>query len=164
MICTTKTNDISNDKLIDLHINNLNNIQKIISRLSSIGYTLLTIAITICSITIPLIFTLKISITIKAIISISSFINLFCLFVSHLINLKNERIWKHIYNNIIAIDILSIKSMNKCKEILFIDFNKEKVKRKKEINIFNSLKSWLTISWVPILIFNLISIGLIYIK
>lgn len=90
MIYTIAKNNF-NDKLIDVHINNLNNIQKIISRLSNIGYTLLSLSLTIMSIILPLVYTLNIALKIRIILTVTLLVISVLFFVSHLINLRNEK-------------------------------------------------------------------------
>lgn len=123
----TSNYQISYDKLVDVHINNLNNIQSIIHRISNIGYTLFTICITICSIIFPLIYTLNINLVIRIGLTIALLILIISLFISHLINLKNEKIFRYIYLEKAKLDINNINNKNKIKEILFFDFKEIKV-------------------------------------
>lgn len=156
----TSNSQISYDKLVDVHINNLNNIQSIIHRISNIGYTLFTICITICSIIFPLIYTLNINLVIRIGLTIALLILIISLFISHLINLKNEKIFRYIYLEKAKLDINNINNENKIKEILFFDF--KEIKDKKNITILLSFKSWLTISWMPLFILNFVTLCLVF--
>lgn len=156
----TSNSQISYDKLVDVHINNLNNIQSIIHRISNIGYTLFTICITICSIIFPLIYTLNINLVIRIGLTIALLILIISLFISHLINLKNEKIFRYIYLEKTKLDINNINDKNKIKEILFLDF--KEIKDKKNITILLSFKSWLTISWMPLFILNFVTLCLVF--
>ncbi|EGZ31300.1 hypothetical protein GUU_02673, partial [Malacoplasma iowae 695] len=75
------------DKIIDIHINNLNNLQNTIKRLSNIGYTLIAISTSIISIFVPLIFSLNLIKNSKIIMSYTLFLIIVCLFFSNLVNL-----------------------------------------------------------------------------
>ncbi|MGL4183983.1 MAG: hypothetical protein ACRCRP_02500 [Metamycoplasmataceae bacterium] len=148
------------DKLADVHINNLNNIQKIISRLSNIGYTLLSLAVTISSITFSLIFSLNTSILIRLILTITLLVIIFSLFISHLVNLKDEKLWRLIYTNKTKLNLEELKSENKTQEILFIDFLQ--FKKNKSISIISCFKSWLTIVWSTLFLLAIVSMIVIF--
>lgn len=151
----------TSDNLVDLHINNLNNIQKIISRISNIGHLILTMTISISSILFPLIYAIETSIINKLLLGISSLIILICLFISHLVNLKNERLWRIVYESKAAIDIFSIKKNNKSKEIVYINF--DELKNKNSIKLISLLKSWNSLIWVSFFVLNFVTIGVIFI-
>ncbi|MGL5358065.1 MAG: hypothetical protein ACRC9U_03365 [Metamycoplasmataceae bacterium] len=156
----TYTKNLAADKLVDVHINNLNNIQKIISRISNIGYTLLSLAVTISSIMFSLIFSLNVSSQIRLILTFTLFIIIFSLFISHLVNLKNEKLWRSIYTNKTKLNLEELKSENKIQEILFIDF--AQFKKNKSISIISCLKSWLTIVWSTLFLLVIVSIIVIF--
>ncbi|MGL5521895.1 MAG: hypothetical protein ACRDAW_01330 [Metamycoplasmataceae bacterium] len=157
MTCIT---NLAFDKLVDVHINNLNNIQKIISRLSNIGYTLLSLAITISSIMFSLIFSLNTSIQIRLILTITLLVIIFSLFISHLVNLKNEKLWILLYTNKSKLNLEELKSENKIQEILFIDFTQFKIN--KSISIISCLRSLLTIVWSSLFLLDIVSIIVIF--
>lgn len=118
------------DKLIDVHINNLNNIQKIISRLSNICYIILSLSLTIMSIILPLVYTLNIALKIRIILTVTLLVISVLFFVSHLINLRNEKIWRWIYDEKCNLDLNNLESQNKIKEILLLDFDKIKLDKR----------------------------------
>lgn len=150
------------DKLIDLHINNLNNIQSIITRMSNIGYTLIVLALSLTSIFIPLIFSLNISNIARMFLSICLSIILISLFISHLVNLKNEKLWRSIYNYKTKINLDKLNNNeNKYEYILSIDFTK--YKNDSNLKIVHSIKSWMSFVWLPLILFSLIIIGLVFI-
>ncbi len=142
MIYTMATNN-SNDELIDVHINNLNNIQKIISRLSNIGYKILRLQLIIISITLPIVYTFNIALKIRIILTVTLLVISVLFFVSHLINLRNEKIWRWIYDKKCNLDLNNLESQNKIKQILSIDF--EETKAYKRVPIIKCLQSWLSI-------------------
>lgn len=151
-----------NNKLIDLHINNLNNIQSIITKISNIGYILIGLALSFSSIFFSLIFSLNISIIARMFLSICLSIILISLFISHLVNLKNEKLWRIIYNTKAKINLDNLSnSENKYEEILSIDF--EKYKNDSKLKIINSIKSWMSFVWIPLIFFSLIIIGLVFV-
>lgn len=153
---------IMNNKLIELHINNLNNIQSIITRMSNIGYILIGLALSLASIFVPLIFSLNISNITRMFLSICLSIILISLFISHLVNLKNEKLWRSIYNTKTKINLDNLNNIqNKYEEILSIDFSK--YKNNSNLKIIHSIKSWMSFVWLPIILFSLIIIGLVFI-
>ncbi|MGL5438350.1 MAG: hypothetical protein ACRDA7_01295 [Metamycoplasmataceae bacterium] len=156
----TYTTNLVFNKLVDVHINNLNNIQKIISRLSNIGYTLISLAITISSIMFSLIFSLNTSIQIRLILTITLLVIIFSLFISHLVNLKNEKLWILLYTNKSKLNLEELKSENKIQEILFIDFAQFKIN--KSISIISCLRSLLTIVWSSLFLLVIVSIIVIF--
>lgn len=159
---TYTTKKIDYNKLIDLHINNLNNIQLIITRMSNIGYTLIGLALSLTSIFIPLIFSLNISNIARMFLSICLSIILISLFISHLVNLKNEKLWRNIYNTKTKINLDNLNnSENKYEEILSIDFSK--YKNNLNLKIIHSIKSWMSFVWLPLILFSLIIIGLVFV-
>lgn len=147
-------------KIIDVHISNLNNIQKIISRLSNIGISIFSLAITIFSIFIPLIYSLNTTIKIRTILTISLLLITICFFIAHLVNLKNEKLWRLIYSDKTKINVLTLKSNNQIYEILKIDF--EKYKKDKSIKLFTVIKSWWSICWFIMITFALITMVIIF--
>lgn len=160
MTCTTKKIDYN--KLIDLHINNLNNIQLIITRMSNIGYTLIGLALSSTSIFILLIFSLNISNIARMFLSICLSIILISLFISHLVNLKNEKLWRSIYNSKTKINLDKLNNNeNKYEYILSIDFTK--YKNDPNLKTVHSIKSWMSFVWLPLILFSLIIIGLVFI-
>lgn len=159
---TYTTKKINDDKLIDLHINNLNNIQLIITRMSNIGYTLIGLALSLASIFVPLIFSLNISNIARMFLSICLSIILISLFISHLVNLKNEKLWRSIYNSKTKINLDNLNnSKNKYNEILSIDF--AKYKNDSNLKVIHSIKSWMSFVWLPLILFSLIIIGLVFV-
>lgn len=160
---TYTTKKIDDDKLIELHINNLNNIQSIITIMSNIGYTLIGLALSLASIFVPLIFSLNISNIARMFLSICLSIILISLFISHLVNLKNEKLWRSIYNSKtkINLDNLINNSKNKYHEILSIDF--AKYKNDSNLKVIHSIKSWMSFVWLPLILFSLIIIGLVFV-
>lgn len=153
---------IMKDKLIDLHINNLNNIQSIITRMSNIGYILIGLALSLTSIFIPLIFSLNISNIPRMFLSICLSIILISLFISHLVNLKNEKLWRSIYNSKTKINLDNLNdNENKYEYILSIDFTE--YKNNSNLKIVHSIKSWMSFVWLPLILFSLIIIGLVFI-
>ncbi|WPL35758.1 hypothetical protein [Malacoplasma iowae] len=104
------------DKIIDIHINNLNNLQNTIKRLSNIGYTLIAISTSIISIFVPLIFSLNLIKNSKIIMSYTLFLIIVCLFFSNLVNLRNERMFVFIYNQKSKIDIFYHLTFNLLKK------------------------------------------------
>lgn len=159
MICTMKQNYFD-DKLIDVHINNLNNIQKIISRLSNIGYTLLSLSLTIMSIILPLVYTLNIALKIRIILTVTLLVISVLFFVSHLINLRNEKIWRWIYREKCNLDLNNLESQNKIKQILCNDF--DKIKADKRVPIIKCLQSWLSIVWAIIFLLQIITLIVLF--
>lgn len=149
-----------NDKLIDVHINNLNNIQKIISRLSNICYIILSLSLTIMSIILPLVYTLKIALKIRIILTVTLLVISVLFFVSHLINLRNEKIWRWIYDEKCNLDLNNLESQNKIKQILSNDF--EKTKSDKCVPIITCLKSWLSIVWAMIFLLQIITLVVLF--
>lgn len=149
-----------NDKLIDVHINNLNNIQKIISRLSNIGYTLLSLSLTIMSIILPLVYTLNIALKIRIILTVTLLVISVLFFVSHLINLRNEKIWRLVYDEKCNLDFNNLESQNKIKQILSNDF--EKTKSDKCVPIITCLKSWLSIVRAMIFLLQIITLVVLF--
>lgn len=148
------------DKLIDVHINNLNNIQKIISRLSNIGYTLLSLSLTIMSIILPLVYTLNIALKIRIILIVTLLVISVLFFVSHLINLRNEKRWRLVYDEKCNLDLNNLESQNKIKQILSNDF--EKTKSDKCVPIITCLKSWLSIVWAMIFLLQIITLVVLF--
>lgn len=140
-------------KLIDVHINNLNNIHNTISRLSNIGYTLISIVIGLSSIFFPIILSVKMNKISKNIITTINLFFILFLFFCSLINLRNERIWIKIYNEKSKINVFDIFKENKnpIKKILNYNFRNWK----KKITIFSSLKSFLSIIWVGLILINI---------
>lgn len=156
---TYTTEDI-NSKLIDIHINNLNNIQKIISRLSNIGISIFSLALTVFSICIPIIYSLNITIIIRFILAITTLIILLCFFIAHLINLRNERLWIKIYSDKTKVNILTLKSNNKIYELLKINFNE--YKKNNTIKFWYLLKSWWSLCWLIIILFTIITMIIVF--
>lgn len=153
---------IDHNKFIDLHINNLNNIQSIITRMSNIGYILIGLALSLTSIFIPLIFSLNISNIARMFLSICLSIILISLFISHLVNLKNEKLWRSIYNSKTKINLDKFNNNeNKYEYILSIDFTE--YKNDSNLKIVHSIKSWMSFVWLPLILFSLIIIGLVFI-
>ena len=157
MTCTTK---INNSKLVDVHINNLNNIQKIILRLSNIGVTIFSLTITIFSIMIPIVYSLSVVVYIRLILSLSLFLIVICFFIAHLINLRNEKLWIKIYNDKCKIKISTLKTDNSIYDILNVDFNK--YKKVNDIKFSNLIKSWWSVCWFIMILFILATIVLIF--
>lgn len=145
-------------KLIDVHLNNLNNIQNTISRLSNIGLKLFSYALTITSLGIPLSFSINVSEIIRFLISFITFIVVLMLFISHLVNLKNERVWVKIYNSKANLNIAKIESENIIGEILKIDFQG----LKKEIKLYKVLRSWWTLCWLVMILLIIVVCILIF--
>lgn len=145
-------------KLIDVHLNNLNNIQNTISRLSNIGLKLFSYALTITSLGIPLSFSINVSEIIRFLISFITFIVVLMLFISHLVNLKNERVWVKIYNSKANLNIAKIESENIIGEILKIDFQGSK----KEIKLHKVLRSWWTLCWLVMILLIIVVCILIF--
>lgn len=150
---------VSKDKLVDLHINNLNNIQKIVDRLSKIGYTLISISMTIWSIMFPLIYSLNVEQIIRIVLVVTLFFSNLAFFVSFLINLRNEKIWRKIYDQKIKLDLENLNKKNKFEEILSFDFEKEK--RGKVVTLYSCCKSWLSICWFIVFASEIISLFIV---
>lgn len=148
------------DKLIDVHINNLNNIQKIISRLSNIGYKILRLQLIIMSIALPLVYTLNIALKIRIILTVTLLVISVLFFVSHLINLRNEKIWRWIYREKCNLDLNNLESQNKIKQILLLDF--DKIKADKCVPIIKCLQSWLSIVWAIIFLLQIITLVVLF--
>ena len=148
------------DKLADIHINNLNNIQKVISRLSNIGYTIFSLAITFSSISFPLIYTFNIELNVRLILTAMMLVILLSFFISHLVNLKNERLWVYIYSDKIKMNILDLCKENSIIHVLKVDFRK--CKKEKIIRVISCVKSWWTICWLSIILFNIITFIILF--
>lgn len=147
-------------KILDVHTNNLNNIQKNIKRMSTIGYSLLTIAISFTSIITTLIYSINISKNAKIILNSFLIISIILFFISHLINHSNEKVWIEIYNDKTKIELDDLSDKNILSKILEIDFKKYKNKSKK--NIYKKcIFVWLNFIWSIIFLFSIINIILI---
>ncbi len=145
------------DNKTDLIIYNLNTIQSIITRVSNIGYTIIGLDITMCSIFLPLMFTIKAAKNIKCIIGSILLLMQIILRISYLINLRNEKAWRSLYNSKIN-TIISNKEFE-LKSFLKLEFDQEK-KKLKTIDIF---KSWTSLLWISLIVLNIIFNGLIYV-
>ncbi len=148
------SNKISNDKYIDIYINNLNTIQKIISRISKIGYTLLGSLITITSIFAPIILSKNISLLMSYSLFILMILINIVLFISYFCNLRNERVWINIYNKKIKINIQEFINDNRINKLWNFDFNSEK--KKEKVFTFKLFKSFPLYIWITISLFSII--------
>ncbi|MGL4951364.1 MAG: hypothetical protein ACRC4L_00100 [Mycoplasma sp.] len=150
----------------DIHLYNLKSIQSIITRLSNISFTLMSIILGLNTILVPLIFSLNLNKTISYVISsIQILISLiFC--VAHCINLKNERIFRKIYNKKIEINLDEI-IMNENPSKLILEINSFFIEEKKNYKITNFknwwliIKSWTSIIWLCIIFIPIIELMII---
>ncbi len=127
----------------DIYIFSLSSIQKIITRLSNIGYALFTITLTFLSIIASITFSLNLDSVWKLLISIISCILIVIFFIVNIINLRNEKAFREIYNNKTKLNI-DDSSVN---EILSLtDFTEIKNK----IKLINCIKSFLTWMWIGV--------------
>ncbi|VEU79181.1 Uncharacterised protein [Metamycoplasma cloacale] len=146
----------NNHKFLEaVYINNLNTIQSIISRLSKIGITIFSVSLTIFSIMFPLILSLNIPKWARCFLCLSLIIIQFCFFISHLINLKNERIWIQIYEEKSKLNIADLQTNNNMPEILKNDFNSKK--KFSNIRWSSLLKSWWSLCWFIIILLLIIT-------
>ncbi len=127
----------------DIYIYSLSNIQKIITRLSNIGYALFTITLTLLSIIASIIFSLNLDNIWKLWISIISLVLISIFFGVNIINLRNEKVFIKIYNNKTKLNI----EESTINEILSLGNFTE---MKKEVKIFTCVKSFLTWMWFAV--------------
>ncbi|MDK2819211.1 MAG: hypothetical protein KFW07_00030 [Mycoplasmataceae bacterium] len=127
----------------DIYIYSLSNIQKIITRLSNIGYALFTITLTLLSIIASIIFSLNLDNIWKLWISIISLVLISIFFGVNIINLRNEKVFIQIYNNKTKLNI----EESTINEILSLGNFPE---MKKEVKIFTCVKSFLTWMWFAV--------------
>lgn len=78
------------------------------------------------SIVLPLVYTLNIALKIGIILTVTLLVISVLFFVSHLINLRNEKIWRWIYREKCNLDLNNLESQNKIRQILLLDFDKTK--------------------------------------
>lgn len=128
---------------VDIYIFSLSNIQKIITRLSNIGYALFTITLTLLSIIASIIFSLNLNSTWKLWISIVSLVLISIFFSVNIINLRNEKIFRKIYDEKTKLNI----EKTSISEILTL---KEFPTIKKQIKISSCIKSFLTWMWFAV--------------
>lgn len=144
--------------LNELHINRLNNIQSVISRLSNIGFTLISICLLINSIMIPLTFSIDTVWWIKIINSIILLISTSTLSYCHYKNLNNERKFRDLYDILSAINIEDFAE----KDDPWLEHSKINIKsidklQVGRISISNkNFKSWTNIVWFLIFLIDLI--------
>lgn len=141
------------------YLQTLNNLQNITSRLSNIGFIIFTLAGAILSIMFPILFSINFEKIIRFFISIILLISIILFWFCSLLNLRNEKVFRNIYNEKTKINILEINENNEkdfINKILSIDFENEK----KKIKI--CLISWYTLIWFFISSVLLINIFLIW--
>ncbi len=157
-----KKHDI--EQISNFHINRLNNIQSTITRLSNIGYTLLSINLIISGILLPLIFSLNMinyaRITIAGIMVLTTIVMFYCFAV----NLNNERVFVNIYNNLLEINLEELcNKENPWKEIASINYIQSKKQLKEKANgsfkfRIKKYKSWVSLLWINILAIDIVAL------
>lgn len=141
--------------LTSFHNNRLNNIQSTITRLSNIGYTLISIDLIISGIFVPLLFSLNIVWYGRICISVIKIIITLSMFYCFAINLNNERVFVNVYNKLLSLNLNELcKTDNPWETISNINY----LSIKKEIgksNRFKKYKSWVSILWGVIIVMDI---------
>ena len=150
---------MSENVKLDIYLFSLSNVQKIITRLSNIGYVLFTITLTMLSIISSITFSLSLGVWWKFAISLISLCLVLIFFGVNIANLKNEKAFIEIYNEKTKInidetsieDILTLKSFN---------VYKKDIKNRACITSFLTWM-WIAVSFLPLAMLGY-SIFLIY--
>ncbi|EGV00584.1 hypothetical protein MCSF7_02729 [Mycoplasmopsis columbina SF7] len=141
------------NKLVDAQISVLNNIQKNISRLSKIGFNLISLAATLCSIVFSVTLSVSINKKGKIILIAALLIVILFLFFAYFINLKNEKTWIEIYKNKAKID----HAETNYQKIFQLNFQNEK----KKVKLSSCFKSWTILIWIVLFLLIFVILFLI---
>ncbi len=152
------------EALTSFHINRLNNVQSTINRLSNIGYTLLSLNLAISGIVIPILFSLSMTWYVRIVLAVVLVFVTCVMFYCFAVNLKNERIFIKVYNNLLAMDLNKLSQEEnpwaQIASVNFVKFKKENKELEKESFKTRMIKykSWVSLLWMTILIIDIVSL------